>query len=97
MLTSLAPQLPAPRPDGAVSLVAYCVLERPDEAPVWVRCGSARVQRDGSVNVRLDALPLTGRLHLRPASEPAPAVRAPRPPLPLEPRRPVDARRPLDS
>jgi hypothetical protein len=93
MLTPLSPSLPAPSPVGPVQLVAYCVLERPDETPVWVRCGSARLLRDGSVNVRLDALPLTGRLHLRPASEPAPAIRSARPPTLLtpEPSRALDS------
>jgi hypothetical protein len=32
---------------------------------VWVKAGSAWVNRDGSLNVYLDVLPLDGRLHLR--------------------------------
>jgi hypothetical protein len=35
---------------------------------VWVRAGSAWVNRDGSMNVYLDVLPLDGKLHLREAS-----------------------------
>lgn len=31
----------------------------------WVRIGVAFENRDGSLNVLLDALPLTGRLHIR--------------------------------
>ena len=36
---------------------------------VWVRAGSAFVNRDGSLNVLLDVLPLDGRLHVRDANE----------------------------
>lgn len=56
---------PAP-PRRNTELVAYCIVEREDAAPTWIRCGNARVNRDGSVNVRLDALPMNGELHLRP-------------------------------
>jgi len=34
---------------------------------VWVRAGSAWVNRDGSFNVYLDVLPLDGKLHVREA------------------------------
>ena len=34
---------------------------------VWVRAGSAWVNRDGSLNVYLDVLPLDGKLHVREA------------------------------
>jgi hypothetical protein len=36
---------------------------------VWVRAGSAWVNRDGSFNVYLDVLPLDGKLHVREAVE----------------------------
>ena len=36
---------------------------------VWVRAGSAFVNRDGSMNVLLDVLPLDGKLHVREAGE----------------------------
>jgi hypothetical protein len=36
---------------------------------VWVKAGSAWVNRDGSLNVYLDVLPLDGRLHVREALE----------------------------
>jgi hypothetical protein len=36
---------------------------------IWVRAGSAFVNRDGSLNVLLDVLPLDGRLHVREAME----------------------------
>jgi len=81
------------REGAAPELVAWCIVERPDAAPAWVRCGTARLNRDGSVNVRLDALPLTGELHLRPR-EPRPAL-GPRA-VPAAP--PVEAVRPaLDA
>lgn len=32
---------------------------------VWTRAGSAWVNRDGSINVYLDVLPLDGKLHIR--------------------------------
>lgn len=32
---------------------------------IWVRAGVAFVNRDGSLNVHLDVLPLDGKLHLR--------------------------------
>jgi hypothetical protein len=34
---------------------------------LWVRAGSAFVNRDGSLNVLLDVLPLDGKLHVREA------------------------------
>jgi hypothetical protein len=36
---------------------------------VWVRAGSAFVNKDGSLNVLLDVLPLDGKLHVREAGE----------------------------
>lgn len=36
---------------------------------IWVRAGSAFVNKDGSLNVLLDVLPLDGRLHVREAAE----------------------------
>lgn len=35
----------------------------------WIRAGSAFVNRDGSMNVYLDVLPIEGRLHVREAAE----------------------------
>lgn len=32
---------------------------------VWIKAGSAFMNRDGSVNVYLDVLPLDGKLHIR--------------------------------
>jgi hypothetical protein len=36
---------------------------------VWVRAGNAYVNRDGSLNVWLDVLPIDGELHVREAAE----------------------------
>jgi hypothetical protein len=46
---------------------------------IWVRAGSAFVNKDGSLNLLLDVLPLDGKLHVREAAErrdAAPAVPA---------------------
>lgn len=36
---------------------------------IWTRAGSAFMNRDGSVNLYLDVLPLDGKLHVREAGE----------------------------
>ena len=36
---------------------------------LWVKAGAAFVNRDGSLNVVLDVLPLDGKLHVREAVE----------------------------
>lgn len=36
----------------------------PDKT-IWTKIGAAWVNRDGSINVDLDALPLDGKIHLR--------------------------------
>jgi len=36
---------------------------------IWVRAGWAEVNRDGSVNLHLDVLPLDGKLHVRETAE----------------------------
>lgn len=42
----------------------YAVIERGPKKH-WLRVGMAFVNRDGSINVRLDAIPLSGQLHIR--------------------------------
>lgn len=37
---------------------------------IWVRAGNAWVNKDGSLNLYLDVLPLEGRLHVREAGDP---------------------------
>ena len=44
--------------------VVYAIVERGAKKH-WLRIGMAFVNRDGSLNVRLDAVPLTGQLHIR--------------------------------
>ena len=46
--------------------IAYNVIDRPGlRSRIWSRIGMAWLNRDGSINVVLDALPLGGRLQLR--------------------------------
>ena len=42
----------------------YTIVER-SEKSFWCRIGTAFPNRDGSLNVFLDALPVNGRLHVR--------------------------------
>jgi hypothetical protein len=44
--------------------VAYVITERNDKA-YWTRIGVAFTNRDGSLNVKLDALPTGGTLQIR--------------------------------
>ncbi len=41
----------------------YTIVERNPERRHWLRIGIAFVNRDGSLNVRLDAIPANGQLH----------------------------------
>lgn len=44
----------------------YVITEKEGlDKPVWSRIGVAFVNRDESINVVLDAVPLTGKLHIR--------------------------------
>jgi hypothetical protein len=47
------------------SRLAVFALKQSPRGTVWVRAGSAWTNRDGSINVYLDVLPLDGKLHLR--------------------------------
>ncbi len=44
--------------------VAYVITER-GEKTFWNRIGVAFTNRDGSINVKLDAVPLSGTLQIR--------------------------------
>lgn len=46
-------------------------------ATVWVRAGNAYVNKDGSMNIWLDVLPLNGTLHIRETQEKKDAAAAP--------------------
>ncbi len=45
------------------------IYEQNEKKSVWVKAGSAWLNRDGSINVYLDVLPLDGKLHVREALE----------------------------
>lgn len=45
-------------------LIAYTIRERSGKK-FWIRIGSAFHNRDGSINVKLDALPIDGQIQLR--------------------------------
>ena len=40
-------------------------IRKTDAGSIWIRCGVVFVNKDGSLNIRLDALPLDGMLHAR--------------------------------
>ncbi len=42
----------------------FAITERGDKS-FWTKIGIAYTNRDGSVNVNLDALPVSGRLQIR--------------------------------
>jgi hypothetical protein len=44
--------------------IAYVIKERGDQK-YWNRVGVAFVNGDGSINVRLEAVPVNGELHIR--------------------------------
>lgn len=46
-------------------LAVYVIVRHPGRAPYWLSVGKAFVNSDGSLNVRLDANPIDGRLHIR--------------------------------
>lgn len=48
------------------SLRVYTIVERgEDKKDLWLRIGTAFTNKDGSLNVLLNALPLDGKLHIR--------------------------------
>lgn len=46
-------------------LTVYSIRETARFGTIWIKSGMAFVGRDGSLNVRLDVLPLDGKLHIR--------------------------------
>jgi hypothetical protein len=53
------------RPPGT-RLVVYTITEKPgSEKSFWSKIGNAWINRDLSINIQLDALPVNGKLHLR--------------------------------
>lgn len=45
--------------------VVYTVVERGEGKSFWVRVGVGSTNRDGSLNLRLDAIPVNGLLQVR--------------------------------
>jgi len=45
--------------------LVYTIVKRRDGRKVWVRIGAAFRNRDGSLNVKLDAVPTNGELQIR--------------------------------
>jgi hypothetical protein len=60
---------PTPKSETPASyLEAFTIVERESQGETksfWVRVGVAFTNRDGSINVFLDALPVNGKLQLR--------------------------------
>lgn len=50
--------------------IVYSIVDREGaERSQWVKIGRAFRNRDGSINVHLDALPTNGKLHMREADD----------------------------
>jgi hypothetical protein len=45
--------------------VVYTIVERGEGKSYWVRIGVGFVNNDGSINLRLDAIPTNGTLQIR--------------------------------
>jgi hypothetical protein len=60
---------PAPQVESSAPKkpwIAYNVIDKPGLTNrIWMRVGMAWLNRDGSINVVLDALPIGGRIQLR--------------------------------
>jgi hypothetical protein len=78
----------------------YTIIERGQGKSFWVRVGVGFTNRDGSLNLRLDAVPVNGTLQVRDwepydrrpegadpqaaSARPAPSPTSPRPPRPRD-------------
>ena len=51
--------------NGASMKVVYTVVERAPGKSFWTRVGVGFVNRDGSMNLHLDAIPISGKLQVR--------------------------------
>ncbi len=56
---------PIATPGGRRPLAVFTIVETDSDKALWRRVGCAFVNRDGSYNLFLDALPVNGRLHMR--------------------------------
>lgn len=55
-------------------MIVLAPIEQPRRKTFWLRIGRANRNRDGSINVYLDALPIGTKLQLRDAEEVRPGV-----------------------
>ena len=54
------------------NLKVYTIVDRGGEKKdLWLRIGTAFVNKDSSLNVVLNALPIDGKLHIREEQEPS--------------------------
>ena len=60
----MTPKTTPPKTEPPPFKVVYAIIERGPKKH-WLRIGLAFVNKDGSLNVRLDAVPMTGALHIR--------------------------------
>lgn len=44
-------------------------IKKTERGVIWTRAGNAQINRDGSMNIYLDVLPLEGKLHVREPGE----------------------------
>ena len=68
MNPSTLPLRPESRPDLASRpfQTVYTIVERErDGQSFWLKIGAAFTNRDGSLHVKLDAMPTNGQLHIR--------------------------------
>jgi len=70
-----------PDQNGRTRLNVFSPVESSKEPKrtFWLRVGNAYVNRDGSINVYLDAMPMNGRLQLRESNEKEVVIEAPTP------------------
>ena len=61
-----------------------CPLEKKDGKTYWMRIGAAFVNKDGSLNVYLDAMPRNGKLYIRELDQDDSKSRGPRKEAPLD-------------
>ena len=73
---SIPPSPPDDPGDSPRWLAVYVIVKHPGRPPYWLSVGKAFVNTDGSLNVRLDANPIDGKLHIRrpPPREPTGAA-----------------------
>jgi hypothetical protein len=53
-----------PSKENSNPMAVFAITERGDKS-YWTRVGVAYTNRDGSINLNLDALPVSGRLQIR--------------------------------